>query len=97
MTGHQRTPKSLAGDIALALFVLFVDVIGCLNVAVWSYGAHASRGQVALGTLLLAGLILASSFAFRFGRSPLLVTAGIQVFAGAVVAFVGVLPFIGGR
>ncbi|MEU6842519.1 hypothetical protein ABZ930_11705 [Streptomyces sp. NPDC046716] len=97
MTGHHHTPKSLAGDAALALFVLFTDAIGCLTVVVWSWGAHLSSRGFALWVLLLAGLILASSFAFRFGRVPLPVTAGIQVVAGSLVAFGGLLLLFGGN
>ncbi|WP_420035150.1 hypothetical protein ACN2WE_24685 [Streptomyces sp. cg28] len=96
MAGHHRTPRSLAGDAALALFVLFTDAVGCVNVAFWSWGAHLSSTGSALWALLLAALILASSFAFRFGRRPLPVTAGIQVFAGSVVAFGGTVALIGG-
>ncbi|NEB77104.1 hypothetical protein G3I40_18025 [Streptomyces sp. SID14478] len=90
MTGHYRTPKTVVGDVALSLFVLFVDVVACAAAAVWLFGAGAS-GTVAAWTYgAVAALVAASAFTFVTERVRLPVTAGMQAVAGTVLGL-GVL------
>ncbi|MEV3857933.1 hypothetical protein AB0J38_26840 [Streptomyces sp. NPDC050095] len=90
MAGHYRTPKSVAGDIALSLFVLCVDAVACAAAAVWLFGADASATAVTWTYAGLAALIAASAFTFVTERVRLPVTAGMQI-AAAVVIGLGAL------
>ncbi|MGY0024464.1 hypothetical protein [Streptomyces sp. cg35] len=82
MAGQHR--KSLVGDIALAVFVLFVDALAYAVTTIWQFAAHVRPAQEAWSWtyLGLAVLIAASAFAFG-GRAGLPVTAGAQLLAGA--------------
>ncbi|MCX3060335.1 hypothetical protein [Streptomyces beihaiensis] len=95
MAGHYRTPRSPWGDAALAVFVVFVDAVACLNAALWLFAAHACGAAVTGAYLGLAGLIGVSAAAF-FGRAALPLTGAAQVVAAVVLGLGALASHPGG-
>ncbi|MEV5608235.1 hypothetical protein [Streptomyces sp. NPDC052225] len=84
MAGHYRTPRSRWGDAALAVFVLFTDVIAGVTASVWLPAARTPAAGALWAFLALAVLVFCSAFALG-GRTGLPITAGVQAVAGSIL------------